>query len=170
MCRGSQTWSPDTQTTFLQVWIIIKIGNLENNKGYKTWYLISLKPRELDDDDRYQCLWQHEKQQQQQQHQTYDRLSQRVVTLGAELELSQQSHRLARGWAPSSTRWTIYKRGRSPLKKSVCSIWQYHMWYRCVWREPCLYIIAAQVTAGGEDDIGMVEKRGGSGGHGPLLR
>jgi len=27
-----------------------------------------------------------------------------------------------------------------------------------------------QVTAGGEDDIGMVEKRGGLGGHGPLLR
>ena len=32
------------------------------------------------------------------------------------------------------------------------------------------FIIGSQVTAGGEDDIGMVEKRGGSGGHGPLLR
>ena len=32
VCRGSQTWSPDTQTTFLQVPILSTAGNPDKNK------------------------------------------------------------------------------------------------------------------------------------------
>ena len=85
------------------------------------------------------------------------RRSRRVDTLAAELEpRCQQSHPLVRGWAPSSTRWN---RGTSSIDKLLLG-------FEKVFAK-LVFIITKQVSAGGGDDIGMVEKRGG---HGPLLR
>ena len=42
LCRGSQTWSPDTQTTFLQV-TILSTSILTRTKEFKTWFLVLLQ-------------------------------------------------------------------------------------------------------------------------------
>ena len=49
LCRGSQTWSPDTQTTFLQVPILITAGNPDKNNrisdlvlGFTAIFLINI--------------------------------------------------------------------------------------------------------------------------------
>ena len=42
VCRGSQTWSPDTQTTFLQV-TILSTSILTRTKEFKTWFLVLLQ-------------------------------------------------------------------------------------------------------------------------------
>ena len=43
VCRGSQTWSPDTQTTFLQVPISSQLAILTRTKEFQTWFLVLLQ-------------------------------------------------------------------------------------------------------------------------------